>query len=80
MSSIYPSQIPRSRGSNRNQYGASVRKNDNLISQNYTNHYGTPSLSKDIKPITNPPYLSYLSSSSKHSGLLPKIEQSSDKK
>ena len=72
---------PKSRGSTRNQYiASSIRKNENISSLNYNNHYGTPSLSKDIKPITSPPYLSYLSSANKVSGLLPKIDQSCDRR
>jgi len=80
MSMINSLNMPRSRGSNRQQYGVSIRKNENLTSQTYNNHYGTPSLSKEIKPITSPPYLSYLSNSNKLSGMLPKIENNSDKK
>lgn len=80
MSALYHSNIPRSRGSNRNTYqnymGSSVnRRNDvNLLSQNYNNYYGAPSLSKDYKPSSNNNnvYLSHLSNS-KDSGMLPKI-------
>lgn len=74
---------PRSRGSNRNTYqhymGSSVnRRNDvNLLSQNYNNYYGGPSLSKDIKQTPTTNYLSHLTSKDKDS-LLPKISNSKE--
>ena len=85
MSLLYHSGIPRSRGSNRNNYqnymGSSVnRRNDtNLTSQNYNNYYGNPSVAKDIKPssINTPSQLSHLTAAGKDSGLLPKISQGS---
>ena len=77
MSLLNYGNVPRSRGSNRNSnqhyIGSSVnRRNDvNLLSQNYNNYYGAPSLSKDLKtPPTS--YLSHLTSKDKDS-LLPKI-------
>ena len=80
MSLLYHSGIPRSRGSNRNNYqnmGSSVnRRNDvNLISQNYNNYYGNPSVAKDTKlsSINPPSQLSHLTAAGKDSGLLPKI-------
>lgn len=80
MSALYHN-APRSRGSNRNTYqnymGSSVnRRNDvNLLSQNYNNYYGAPSLSKDYKSSSNNNnvYLSHLSTATKDSGMLPKI-------
>ena len=88
MSLLYHSNIPKSRGSNRNNYGnymgSSVnRRNDNnLMSQNYNNYYGAPSVAKDPKPSSINPssHLNYLASNSKDSGLLPKIGQTTDKK
>lgn len=75
---------PRSRGSNRNTYqhymGSSVnRRNDvNLLSQNYNNYYGAPSLSKDIKPAPTTNYLAQLSQKDKDN-LLPKIAKEDDR-
>lgn len=88
MSILYSNKAPNSRGSNRNTYqnymGSSVnRRNDvNLLSQNYNNYYGAPSLSKDFKqPSTNSNnYLSYLSSANKDSGILPKLSSNTDKR
>lgn len=78
---------PRSRGSNRNTYqnymGSSVnRRNEvNLLSQNYNNYYGNPSLSKEYKPSypTPPSYLSHISSSTKEQATLPKISSTAEK-
>ena len=80
MSLLYNGQ-PRSRGSNRNNYqnymGSSVnRRNDvNLLSQNYNNYYGAPSLSKDYKPSypSTGSHLSHLTSSTQQQATLPKI-------
>ena len=88
MSALYHSGIPKSRGSNRNNYqnymGNSVnRRNDNYFaSQNYNNYYGNPSVAKDPKPASNNQgsHLNYLNSNPKDSGLLPKISQNIDKK
>ena len=64
--------------------GSSVnRRNDtNLLSQNYNNYYGAPSVAKDPKPSTlnQGSGMGYLATVAKDSGILPKINHGSDKK
>ena len=85
MSLLYHSNLPKSRGSNRNNYmGSSVnRRNDtNLLTQNYNNYYGAPSVTKDPKPSTlnQGSNMGYLASVAKNSEILPKINSNSNKK
>lgn len=83
MSLLYHSGLPKSRGTNRqNKIGASVNHKNDIISHNYNNYYGAPSVNKDPKPTSTnqPTYLGYLASNPKDSKLLPKISPSTDKK